>query len=531
MGAVYRALHVSLGAPRAIKVMRRELAEDAAFVERFQAEARLVEGLRHPSLVALHDFGRLADGTWYIASELVEGETLAALLARGARFSSADVAHLLGPICDGLALAHRKGIVHRDISPDNVMVTRPDGEEPLAKLLDFGVAKDLVKGTGARTGPTLLLGKVGYASPEQMGLIAAGQGIDVRSDVFSLAAVAYQMLAGALPWRRDDLRSYVHDLIVRPEAATHAEVTARVPEPWRDTFARALVRDRERRTPSMQAFKADLAEAARRASGGERSLSSTHKFPTTVPGTASGAAASGPVVRRGRVALPLVAGAALAVALLAAAAFWRIGTALLGARASPGPQATAPVLVASPAPPATLAPDANPAPRALVSADASSHPSPTGRTASGTTRATTSRQFRAGSPTAAGDGESSRHQPTADAAPAPEPSPEAEGPGEASPSAAKTPAEPVLRDGDVEERATAQQPARFGSLSVSADVWVNVSVDGGPPLQTPVYIGRLPAGPHTLRAWRPGFKEQTLDLEVPEGDTRRVVLGLEREEP
>ncbi len=239
MGTVYRAIHVSLGAPRAIKVMKRELADDASFVERFQNEARVAEGLRHPNLVALYDFARLPDETWYIVSELVEGETVSALLAKGVRFPPADVAHFLGQLCEGLALAHRKGIVHRDISPDNIMTARADGGEPVAKLLDFGIAKN-VRAETLQTGSGLLFGKLGYASPEQMGLLPRTATLDARSDVFSLAAVAYEMLAGQLPWRQQDVQAYVHDLLVRPEAKVEEQIRSGVPPEWRDAFQRGL---------------------------------------------------------------------------------------------------------------------------------------------------------------------------------------------------------------------------------------------------------------------------------------------------
>src|SRR5215471_6725517 len=135
MGSVYKALHVSLGAPRALKVMRRELASDPALAARFRTEARMAESLRHEHLVALYDFGQLPDGGWYIVSEFVEGATLAVLLKRrGARFCSRDVATFLGQVADGLAIAHRRGVVHRDISPDNIMLTAAE-EHVTAKLL------------------------------------------------------------------------------------------------------------------------------------------------------------------------------------------------------------------------------------------------------------------------------------------------------------------------------------------------------------------------------------------------------------
>jgi serine/threonine-protein kinase len=535
MGTVYRALHVNLGAPRAIKVMRRELADDLAFVERFQAEARLAEGLRHASLVALHDFGRLGDGTWYIASDLVDGDTLAALLDRGVRFPSADVAYLLAPLCDGLALAHRRGIVHRDISPDNVMIARSDGDEPLAKLLDFGIAKDLSKGATGRTGPTLLLGKVGYASPEQMGLLGPAQNVDARTDIFSLAVVAYQMLTGILPWRRDDLRTYIHDLIVRPEAAVDADVAARVAEPWRGVFARALARDPERRTPSMPAFKADLAEAARRVADQEGRLPRTSSIATALPAHRTTWRRDRPVPSRMRGAVVLAAGAGLA--LLAAAGLWRGALPLLPAAArSATPAPTAPV-----APRAAADRDARGAHASPAAVSPSSRPSPElAPPLQGPT--TAPRPVAQASPQPASQPTSPADPQVPEASQAPGTGPGSEP--EAVPSSGPAPVagvalqskvrEPQVDEGADLEGGSATEstagPTGFGSLSVAADVWVNVSVDGGPTLQTPAYVGRLSAGTHTVRVWRSGYKEQSVRVDVPAGDTRRLVLTVERDD-
>ncbi len=262
MGTVYRAVHVSLGAPRALKVMRRELAGDPDLAERFRAEARLAEGLRHPSLVALYDFGQMPDRGWYIVSELVEGATLAVLLRRrGGRFCSADVARLVGQLADGLALAHRRGVVHRDISPDNIMLAPSDGEV-VAKLLDFGIAKDTLAPAAGTTGVGWNMGKVGFSSPEQLGLLPEGEGVDHRADVFSLAAVAYVMLAGRLPWRRDGVQAFTHDLLVRPEGELRDEIRAHVPGPWHEFFLAALARARDERLPGMAVLREGLALAA-----------------------------------------------------------------------------------------------------------------------------------------------------------------------------------------------------------------------------------------------------------------------------
>ena len=199
MGRVYRALHVDLDAPRAIKVLRSELAKDAAFVARFEAEARLAEGLRHPNLVTVHDLGRLGDGTPYIVSELVEGQTLSELFRQGLTFTPEETCDWLCQLADGLSLAHRRGIVHRDIAPDNIMVTGRGSEEVTVRLLDFGIAKRPLAKSGPDTGSSIFLGKLGYAAPEQMGALPEGDPLDARTDVFSLTVVAYQMLTGKLP--------------------------------------------------------------------------------------------------------------------------------------------------------------------------------------------------------------------------------------------------------------------------------------------------------------------------------------------
>jgi len=272
MGTVYSAVHVSLGAPRALKVMRPELAADPELAARFRDEARLAEGLRHPSLVALYDFGQMPGRGWYIVSELVRGATVAALLQRrGTRFCSDDVARLVGQIADGLALAHRRGVIHRDISPDNVMLTSSPEGEVAAKLLDFGIAKDTLDPfAGGFTGARWNMGKVGYSSPEQMGLLSEGAAIDARSDVFSLAAVAYVMLTGRLPWRIDAPQAYTHDLLLRPVEHLGAEVRRHAPPAWGELFVAALARERTERVPDAPTLRRRLAEAAHAArEGGE----------------------------------------------------------------------------------------------------------------------------------------------------------------------------------------------------------------------------------------------------------------------
>lgn len=560
MGAVYKAVHASLGASRAIKVMKRELLEDRVFVERFQNEARLAESLRHPNLVALYDFSRLDDGAWYIVSEYVQGDTLAALWKRGVRFPSADVAALLGQIADGLALAHRKGIVHRDISPDNIMITRGESGEPVAKLLDFGIAKDVADSTG-QTGSGMLLGKIGYSSPEQMGLIPKGERIDERADVFSLSAVAFEMLAGCLPWRKDSLQSYVHDLLVRPESQTLDEIDRSVPHEWRGVFKNGLARQREGRTPSIQALRAEMTQAAQRLADSERGQPATATMASVLPPTET-------TWRKRLPAPPKPASSPLRLALigggLAAVAAAIVGGLLVVNALRPregGPDAgttasSAPAITLRPEtapdlpPPVTLA--ASPAPPPVAAA------TPPARTIDAPPTSMPRRQVV--SPRDPGASPSS-------AAPTPPPSPAAAtapAPGtlvlRASPEAA------VLVDGQPRGRTpltlasvsagrhdlvfvaddgrrvqeevaiaageTLERSVRFpgfGSLSVTADVWAEVSIDGGPAQQTPLRIERLSAGAHTVRASRPGYKEHTYRVEIKEGDTSLLKVTLEKQ--
>jgi serine/threonine protein kinase len=183
MGEVYRARDVRLNRDVALKVLPDDLARDAGRRKRFEQEARSVAALTHPNIVAVYDVGEN-----YFVSELVDGESLRALGSMPAR----RVIDLAVQIADGLAAAHAHGVTHRDLKPENIMVTR-DGR---AKILDFGLAKVTQTAIGAdaatQTQEGVVMGTVGYMSPEQV----RGQVADPRSDIFSFGLVLYEMLAG-----------------------------------------------------------------------------------------------------------------------------------------------------------------------------------------------------------------------------------------------------------------------------------------------------------------------------------------------
>ena len=201
MGVVYRARDPRLDRDVAIKLISEAVATDTSRVHRFEQEARAAGQLNHPNIVAVYDIGRFG-GAPYIVSELLEGESLRSRLAAGP-LSSRRAIDFARQIAEGLAAAHERNIVHRDVKPDNLFITR-DGR---IKILDFGIAKltgpsgDGAQQTGlpTETDPGRVVGTAGYMSPEQV----RGEPVDPRSDLFSFGAVFYEMLAGRGPFTRD----------------------------------------------------------------------------------------------------------------------------------------------------------------------------------------------------------------------------------------------------------------------------------------------------------------------------------------
>ncbi len=191
MARVYLARDEVLGRDVALKVLREQFAEDAQFVERFEREARSAASLSHPSIVSVYDRGEAADGTAYIAMEHVGGGTLKERITREGTLKPKEATRISRQVSDALGAAHRKGVIHRDIKPHNVLLT--DSEEVNAKVTDFGIARAASATNISQT--SLVMGTVSYMSPEQ----ALGKPLDERTDLYSLGVVLYEMLTGELP--------------------------------------------------------------------------------------------------------------------------------------------------------------------------------------------------------------------------------------------------------------------------------------------------------------------------------------------
>ena len=245
MAKVHRGLDRQLGRQVAIKVLAPPFDRDREFVERFQREARAAAGLSHPNIVAVFDSGS-DDGTHYIVTELVEGETLADRLRRDGPMPQAEAVAVAVDIARALAAAHERGLIHRDIKPGNVMLL-PDGR---VKVVDFGIARAAGSDTLTNTG--VVLGSTAYLSPEQ----ASGQPVDERADLYALGCVLYEMLTGRVPFSADTpiATMYRHVNEDPPPPSTFAPI----PSELEDIVMRALEKDPKRRFASASELEAAL---------------------------------------------------------------------------------------------------------------------------------------------------------------------------------------------------------------------------------------------------------------------------------
>ncbi len=264
MGFVYRCTHVDLKRPIAIKVLRPDFSHRPDVVARFQREARSASRIGHEHIVDVLDFGETPTGQSYFAMEYLEGEDLAEVLARTGTISAARACGLLGQCARALAAAHDKGIVHRDMKPENIFLVYRDGRE-FVKIVDFGIAKmsDIeVDGAPGRklTKTGSIFGTPEYMSPEQ----ASGKELDHRVDIYALGIILFECIAGRVPFVGDTFMGILTKQLFDPmpdllEVNPHAERFPGVDMILR----RGLAKDRDHRYLTMHEF-ADALEAIAR---------------------------------------------------------------------------------------------------------------------------------------------------------------------------------------------------------------------------------------------------------------------------
>lgn len=197
MGVVYKASHALLGRPAAIKLLPPERA-GAEDVKRFEREVKVTSRLTHPNTIAIYDFGRTREGSFYYAMEYVDGLDLQTLVERDGPQDPARVAHLLAQLAGALVEAHAAGLVHRDIKPANAMVCERGGALDVLKVLDFGLVKTSASGSDVtESAARHVVGTPLYLSPEA---VVAPESVDARSDLYALGAVGYFLLTGEPPF-------------------------------------------------------------------------------------------------------------------------------------------------------------------------------------------------------------------------------------------------------------------------------------------------------------------------------------------
>jgi eukaryotic-like serine/threonine-protein kinase len=246
MAEVYLAHDQLLNRPVALKALFPEYAREPSFVERFRREAQAAANLNHPNIVAIYDWGQ-EDGTYFIVMEYVEGRSLRDLIRSEAPLDPSQAAEISAEIASALGFAHRNGVVHRDVKPGNVLLTRTG----TVKVTDFGIARAGTSDGLTQTGS--VMGTATYFSPEQ----AQGLPVDGRSDVYALGVVLYEMVTGVAPFTAESPVSvaYKH---VREEPLAPSERNPDVPPDLEIIIATALAKDPEHRYPTADDMRADI---------------------------------------------------------------------------------------------------------------------------------------------------------------------------------------------------------------------------------------------------------------------------------
>ncbi|MFY9611078.1 MAG: protein kinase [Blastocatellia bacterium] len=257
MGAVYEAMDIRLQRKVAVKILIGSLFGDSEALRRFEREAQTAARLNHPNIIAVHDYGVLATQGAYLVMDLAHGATLGAIMKREYKLDPECAAEIFDQVLDGVGAAHQAGVIHRDLKPDNILITAGEKGQPLARVLDFGLAKlarpddaDL-NGVTAATSPGTIMGTFGYMAPEQL----TGTQADERSDLFAVGVMIVEALTGQRPFNG---KTY-HELLTAMQCGTFS-----LPDDSPDgrrldhVLQRCLARDRTHRYASAAEMQLEL---------------------------------------------------------------------------------------------------------------------------------------------------------------------------------------------------------------------------------------------------------------------------------
>jgi len=254
MGRVYEARHLRLKDRRfAIKVLHAEMARDPEIVARFQREAESASSIGHPNVIDVYDVHKTPDGVPYIVGEFLEGHEFGGQLENQGRVDVATAVHIARQVCKALSAAHKKGIVHRDMKPENVFLVEHDGHVSV-KVIDFGISKVGEAGKTNLTKTGMIMGTPSYMSPEQ----ARGDRVDHRTDVYAVGAMLYHALTGKKPFETDDPASTL-SLVLTEEPDRPRKLAPDVPEALELVVQRAMAKEVADRYASMEELDAALA--------------------------------------------------------------------------------------------------------------------------------------------------------------------------------------------------------------------------------------------------------------------------------
>jgi serine/threonine protein kinase len=260
MGEIFKVRHIHLNELRVIKIMRPNVAADDQGLQRFLQEARTSTMIKHKNLAMLYDFAQLEDGSYYMVWEFIDGTNIQKWIAQNGALPSRLTVEIAIQALHGLDHLHSMGLIHRDISPENIMLSQDHHGKLLVKVIDFGIAKQLAEGDSGQglTQTGMFLGKLKYASPEQAGFLKEGEHLDPRSDLYSFGIVLYEMIAGRAPFQATNPHGYILKHVTeKPAAIAELNPSVKAPAQLEAVIMKSLEKSRDNR----YATAADFAQA------------------------------------------------------------------------------------------------------------------------------------------------------------------------------------------------------------------------------------------------------------------------------